>query len=249
MQTWVWLRQKMVVRSVRPIWGLAPNGSAWALVGLYRVGADMVRVHTSAILQAPAGLAAPDGFWLSQALTQAGRQQPTRRHRVAMGVDVPDLVRGELVCPAAVPQHAWPVEIQLEVAQALDLPPSEVSFDFHPETSDAAGAVHLRWVGCAKSRVSEYQSWSAGAGWQLVCVEPAMDASQRAAHALVGGLPSLLQQAPQDWQFRLEPMVAPVSKDDANLYEAREAMLLREVLTSPTGPRLVAAGLALKAWT
>ena len=249
MQALEWLRQKMAIRPVRPIWGLSPAGPAWALLGLYRVGADLARVHTSVILQAPKGPAVPDAFWLSQALTQTGRTQPARRHRVAMSVDVPDLVKGELACPADVPQDAWPAEIQLEVAQALDLPPSEVSFDFHPDTVGAAGLVRLLWAGCAKSKVSEYQGWSAGAGWQLACVEPAMDASQRAAHALVGGLSSLLQQAPQDWQFRLKPTVASVSEADASLYEAREAILLQEALASPMGPRLVAAGLALKAWT
>lgn len=76
-----------------------------------------------------------------------------------------------------------------------------------------------------------------------------MDASQRAAQALVGGLPSLLQQAPQDWQFRLNPIWASVASDDAPLYESRESLLLQEALTSPMGPRLVAAGLALKAWS
>ena len=249
MQALMWLRQRMAIRPLQPIWGLAPVGPAWALVGLSRVGTDLARVHTSAILQAPTGPAVSDGAWLSQALAQAGRAQRSRRHRVAMSVDVPDLVRGELPCPADLPREAWPAEIQLEVAQALDLPPSEVSFDFHAETAGAASVVRLRWAGCAKSKVSEYQGWSAGAGWQLVSVEPAMDASQRAAQALVGGLPSLLQQAPQDWQFRLNPMWASVASDDASLYEARESLLLQDALASPVGPRLVAAGLALKAWT
>ena len=71
------------------------------------------------------------------------------------------------------------------LAQALDLPPQEVSFDFHAETSGTTGALRLRWAGCAKSRVSEYQSWSADAGWRLVSVEPAMDALQRAARAML----------------------------------------------------------------
>ena len=135
MQALVWLRQRMAIRPVQPIWGLAPAGPAWALVGLSRVGTDLARVHTSAILQAPTGPAVPDGAWLSQALAQAGRAQRSRRHKVAMSVDVPDLVRGELSCPADLPKEAWPAEIQLEVAQALDLPPSEVSFDFHAETT------------------------------------------------------------------------------------------------------------------
>lgn len=248
MQALVWLRQRMAIRSVQPIWGLAAAGPAWALVGLSRVGADLARVHTSAILQAPAGPVLPDGAWLSRALAQAGRAQRSLRQRVAMSVDVPDLVRGELSCPSDVPKDAWSAEIQLEVAQALDLPLPEVSFDFHAETVGTASAVRLRWAGCAKSRVSEYQGWSAGAGWQLVSVEPAMDAAQRAAQVLVGGLSSLLRQAPQDWQFRLNPMLAEVSQDDTGLYEVRESLLLQEALASPVGPRLVAAGLALKAW-
>lgn len=249
MQALVRLRQKIAMRSVQAIWGLAPAGSAWALVGLSRVGANLARVHTSAILQAPSGSAWPDGAGLSQALAQAGRAQRSSGHRVAMSVDVPDLVKGELPCPAEVPKEAWPAEIQWEVSQALGLPPEEVSFDFHATPADASGAVRLQWAGCAKARVSEYQGWGAGAGWQLVSVEPAMDASLRAAQALVGGLPSLLQQAPQDWQFRLNPMWAPVSPDDDPLYEARETLLLQDALASPVGPRLVAAGLALKAWT
>jgi len=249
MQALVRLRQRMALRSVQPLWGLAPAGPVWVLVGLSRVGADLARVHTSAVLEAPAGLALPGASWLSPALAQAGRAQRSRRHRVAMSVDVPDLVWGEFSCPADLPKEGWPVEIQLEVAQALDLPPDEVSFDFHAAPGGAQGTLSLHWVGCPKAWVSECQGWSAGAGWQLVGVEPARDASLRAAHALVGGLSSLLQQAPQDWQFRLNPMVAPVFQDGVRLHEERESILLQEALTSPMGPRLVAAGLALKAWT
>lgn len=248
MQALVWLRQKMGIRSVRLAWGLAPAGSAWALVGLSRVSAELVRVHVSTILQAPADAVLLDSSWLSQALTEVGRAQRSGRHNVVMGMDAPDVVMGELKCPSDLPQDLWPAEVQLEVAQALDLPPDEVNFDFQAEICAVDSTMRFRWVGCAKSRMSEYQSWIGGASWCLTCVEPAVDASQRAAQALVGGLPSLLQQAPQDWQFRLGQARGPSQREVTSQLASRAVTWLDEAQASPVAPRLVAAGLALNAW-
>jgi hypothetical protein len=63
-----------------------------------------------------------------------------------------------------------------------------------------------------------------------------------------------LSQAPQDWQFRLDaPDGLPLSHETAqgHLYADSDAAIeeaLQQVMPTPGGPRLVAAGLALKAW-
>jgi hypothetical protein len=58
----------------------------------------------------------------------------------------------------------------------------------------------------------------------------------------------LLTQAPQDWQFDL-----PADHDLGQLQGLGRApvewdVLLKQALQSTAGPRLVASGLALKAW-
>jgi len=248
MQALKWFWPRIGARSVRLAWGLTPAGTSWALVGLARVSPGLARVHASTILQGPADAGLLDSSWLSPALAEMGRGRRLARHRLGMSMSAPDLVTGEFSGPANLSPDGWPAEVQLEVAQALGLPPQEVNFDFHSEPGNVDGGVRLRWAGCPRSRVSEYQRWSAGAGWQLVSVEPASDAAQRAANALVGGLPRLLQQAPQDWQFRLNLEREPMKSDGAGQQESRTAAGLLEALATPVGPRLVAAGLALKAW-
>ncbi|PUE34367.1 hypothetical protein B9Z52_05525 [Limnohabitans sp. Jir72] len=232
----------------RQAWGLAQDGPAWVLLGLTRQSADLCCVHTLNVLVPPQGISVIHASWLSQALVNAPRPKFGPRYRLAMSVPAHALAAGQMACPLDVPQQAWPSEVQLEVAQALSLPPEEVSFDFESEASGAGMAGQIRWVGCARSLVADYQNWIAAVqGWRLALVEPEMDAARRGAQALVGGLPSLLQQAPQDWQFRWGSKVLP-DLDGSSRDDVHWDGVLQEVLSAPVGARLVASGLALKAW-
>lgn len=243
MQALMRLWQKMGASSARQAWGLASDGPEWVLVGLSRAGDDLLKVQSTKLLQAQAGESA-----LRQALLEAGPRKLGWPQKVAMSLDVPDLVTGRLSCPVEVPEEAWPAEVQLEVAQALNLPPDEVNFDFEAEAMVAGWVRHIRWAGCAKARVAEFQKWIAHAGWQLRSVEPALDAAERASKMLVGGLPSLMQQAPQDWQFRLSYGRSDQAVDAPGLFALDQQGALDELLASTVGPRLVACGLALKVW-
>ncbi|MGV0961507.1 MAG: hypothetical protein ACOYB1_16910 [Limnohabitans sp.] len=250
MPTWLRLWQKMGVRWARQVWGLAPDGQAWALVALSRDGADLWRVHTTQSLKPPEGVPVTDASWLSQALADGQQFKRWSRHRVNMGLSAPNLATGQMVCPASVPLQAWPAEVQLEVAQALNLPAEAVSFDFVAQALGVGPAHHIHWVGCARALIQDYQHWIGAAKfWRLTGVEPEWHAARRAAQALLGGLPSLLQQAPQDWQFRWGRDNAWDGLNDEGMPNAQWESALRDALASPAGPRLVAAGLALKAWT
>lgn len=247
-QAWVRLWQKMGIRSVRQAWGLAPDERSWALVCLSRAGPDLVRVHTSTLLRPPSA-DIDEAPWLSEALQDAHRGVGRGRHPLAMAVAAANAASGSLACPVEWAEEVWSAEVQLEVAKALNLPTDEVNFDFQLDAGDSGPIRRLRWVGCAKSLINDYQHWTSEAGWHLSRVEPVWAAAERAARALVGGLPSLLRQAPQDWQFRLHPRLEPHALTPEVAFDGRQDAQLQEALASAAGPRLVAAGLALKAWT
>jgi hypothetical protein len=240
MKVWGRLWQKMGIRAAGQAWGLAPDGQGWSLVGLSRYSADLWQVHTTMSLKSPAGVPVIDPSWLSDALTDVPRSKGFARHWLNMGVSTRDLVTGWMACPVQWHQEAWPAEVQLEVAQALNLSPDEVNFDFVVEAL-GVGVVHqIHWVGCARAMILAYQDWiKVAKPWRLMGVEPELHAARRAVRALKGGLPSLLQQAPQDWQFRL---------DAEGMADVHDSRVLKDVMASPAGPRLVASGLALKAW-
>ena len=106
----------------------------------------------------------------------------------------------------------------------------------------------VRWMGCAQSHLIRFKSCTRAAGWRLATVVSETQAAERAVRALQGGVASLLTQPPQDWLFRLnngnhsEQTYMPIEPDGV-IQEAA-----RQVLATPTGSRLVASGLALKAW-
>lgn len=248
MQSWSqWWRQ-LGHGQTRQAWGLAPRGGAWDLVGLKRHGPDLVKVHTSLSLQVPAHGPAQDLHWLSESLRQAGRHRGGARHRLNMALPAEHVLAGTLEFPAELADDDRVAEVQLEVAQALDLSPDQVSFDFSadPQTDGVVQRVH--WVGCAQAQLTAFKNCTRAAGWRLASVEPQAQAAQRGVRALQGGVASLWTQPPQDWQFRIlgdEPdaMGLTPGEPDAVIEEAIE-----HALSTPSGPRLVACGLALKAW-
>jgi hypothetical protein len=65
---------------------------------------------------------------------------------------------------------------------------------------------------------------------------------------LKGGLDSLLTQAPQDWQFDLTLDQELGQRQGLGRAPVGWDVLLKQALQSNAGPRLVASGLALKAW-
>lgn len=232
--------------TARQAWGLAPLGMAWTLVGLARHSRALAKVHTSVALQATDESPGGHLIWLSQALRQHARARGGRRHRLSMAFPVSDLREGFIDFPAQLSPEEWPFEVQLEVSQALHVSPDAVNFDFAPEPSTDVLVHRVHWMGCLQQHIAQFKDCTRAAGWRLLSVESQTQAAERGVRALQGGMASLLTQAPQDWQFHLnatgnrtDSAIAP----DEVVHET-----LRQVLNSPTGARLVASGLALRAW-
>lgn len=245
-----WWR-RWVRGSARHAWGLAPQAGAWALVGLTQQNPHLARVHALAFLQAPVDQDATDPSWLSPHLRQNG-QASGRSHRLNMALPAVQLQEGHIDFPADFPQEDWPYEVQLEVAQALQLPPEAVNFDFEPAPSTGGLVQRVHWIGCAQALMTDFKSCTRAAGWRLAAVESETQAARRGLLALQGGVASLLTQPSQDWQFRLNHLgglARPFAEADVPV-DSHEAIedALRQVLTTPAGPRLVASGLALRAW-
>ena len=241
--------------SVRHAWGLAPQGDgAWVLGGLSRPIYHLAKVQILVALPAPPDLEAGDLSGLSQQLRQHGRSGGRARHRLNLALPLAHLQEGVIDFPADLPEEDWRYEVQLEVAQALQLEPDAVNFDFEPAPLTDGLVQRVHWMGCAQARMAAFKSCTRAAGWRLAAVESELQAAHRGARALRGGVASLMTQAPQDWQFRLDapgegPALSEPTQDrvladsDAAIEEA-----VRQVMSTPGGPRLVAAGLALKAW-
>ena len=107
--------------------------------------------------------------------------------------------------------------------------------------------VCIGW-GCDQARILAIRDSVRMAGWQLDSVEPAKHAAHRAVCHLKGGLDSLLTQAPQDWQFDVTANPAPGQNPLSDEFDLASEQVVKQALQSSAGPRLVASGLALKAW-
>jgi hypothetical protein len=168
------------------------------------------------------------------------------RQRVSVGLAEDEVIAGVLELPAQLPRDDWAAEVQLEAAQLLGLAPDEVNFDFQPDPVSEGLLSRVHWVGCDQARILALRDGVRSAGWRLDSVEPALHAAQRAACHLKGGLESLLTQAPQDWQFDLS--LHPGQLQPLAGVDVGPDRVLQQALHSAAGPRLVASGLALKAW-
>ena len=125
---------------------------------------------------------------------------------------------------------------------------------------DALG--HIRDVGAiplllkvidmgTEAQMAVFKNCVRAAGWRLAAVEIEQQAAQRGVRALKGGSASLLTQAPQDWQFQLDRVASRPPYEPAEPSEESDdtiAQALEQIMRTPGGARLVAAGLALKAW-
>lgn len=243
MPSWSRFWQRVAHRPVRQAWGLAGDGAGWALVGLSWHKAAGIRVHTTEKIS-PGGNDL-EGAGFGNGLRQLGARS---RQPISVGLAEDEVIAGVLELPAQLPRDDWAGEVQLEVAQLLGLAPDEVNFDFQPDPVSDGLLTRVQWVGCEQARIRTLRDGVRTAGWRLDSVEPASHAAHRAVCHLKGGLDSLLTQAPQDWQFDLTPHAdlghrLPWAGPD--LGPDRGVM---QALQSAAGPRLVASGLALKAW-
>lgn len=242
MPSWSRFWQRVANRPVRQAWGLASDGTGWALVGLSRHKTAGVRVDTTEKIATANGLQGA-GFGLG--LSQLGVRS---RQRVSVGLAEDEVIAGVLVLPAQLPRDDWAGEVQLEVAQLLGLAPDEVNFDFQPDPVSDGLLSRVHWVGCDQARILAIRDSVRMAGWQLDSVEPAKHAAHRAVCHLKGGIDSLLTQAPQDWQFDVTASEDPGQNPLSGEFDVAADRVLKQALQSTAGPRLVASGLALKAW-
>lgn len=245
MQAWSRFLRGVVGRPVRQAWGLAANGPTWSLVGLSLQTPDLVRVHTTRQLLC-ADRFSSEG--LGAQLREVGMTRGRSRHRVSMALEADQLVSGVLEFPAQMPHDDWVTEVQLEVSQMIGKAPDEVNFDFHPEARSDGAVQRVHWVGCSQSQIDDFKSCARFAGWQLDSVEPAVHAAQRAASSLQGGLVSLLTQPTQDWQFGLDRIRGASEPEPFHPLAFMSDPALQQAMKSEAGSRLVASGLALKAW-
>jgi hypothetical protein len=170
------------------------------------------------------------------------------RQRVSVALAADKVMAGVLELPAELPSDHWVSEVQLEVAQVMGLAPDEVNFDFKAEPQGEGLLTRSHWVGCDQVHILALRDAVRTAGWQIGSVEPAWSAAHRAVSHLKGGLDSLLTQAPQDWQFDLTLDEDLGQRQGLGGAHAASDLLLTQALQSAAGPRLVASGLALKAW-
>ena len=243
MPSWSRFWQHVAHRPVRQAWGLACDGAGWVLVGLSWHKTAGVRVH--ALEKIAPNDSAQEGAGFGLGLRQVTVRS---RQRVSVGLAEDEVIAGVLELPAQLPRDDWAAEVQLEAAQLLGLAPDQVNFDFQPDPVSEGLLSRVHWVGCDQARIRALRDGVRLAGWQLESVEPALHAAQRAACHLKGGVDSLLTQAPQDWQFDLTPSSAFGPRLPSAGGDMGSDWAVMQALQSAAGPRLVASGLALKAW-
>jgi hypothetical protein len=246
MQAWSRFWQQMVNRAVRQAWGLAQDGDDWVLVGLAPLRSGGVRVQ--AIQRVLNGATVPEDGDFGEGLAQLDTRSFPAGRRLSVALQAEDMVTGVLELPAHLPSEDWAAEVQTEVSQWLGLRPEEVSFDFQPDPVTEGLLSRVHWVGCDLALIRTLKNSTRSAGWQLHSVEPAWHAAQRAASQLKGGLASLLTQSPLDWQFDWPKLPQTQYGSVVEPGELGPSSELRQAMLSAAGPRLVASGLALKAW-
>jgi hypothetical protein len=243
MPSWSRLWRQIVGRPARQSWGLACDGQGWALVALsWHKSADVRVCVAEKIEPADDDLT---GVGFGNGLRQQGMRA---RQSISVALAENEVIAGVLELPAQLPRDDWASEVQLEVSQLLGLAPDEVNYDFRSDPVSEGLLSRVHWVGCNQARIRALRDGVRMAGWRLDSVEPAWHAAQRAACHMKGGLDSLLTQAPQDWQFDLSSPAHLSHRQPSTGFDVGPDRVLQQALQSAAGPRLVASGLALKAW-
>lgn len=243
MPFWSRFCQQVFSRPVRVAWGLASDGQGWALVGLSFHKTGCVRVQVLEKIT-PTGSNLERGEF-GHGLEQWGSRS---RQKISVALAENEMIAGVLELPAQLSRDDWAAEVQLEVAQLLGLAPNDVNFDFQPDPVSHGLLSRVHWVGCDQARILALRDGVRSAGWRLDSVEPAWHAAYRAARHIKGGLDSLLTQSPQDWQFDLTPNLSLGQNLPTSEFDEGSDRVLKQAFQSAAGPRLVASGLALKAW-
>jgi Tfp pilus assembly PilM family ATPase len=171
------------------------------------------------------------------------------RPRLNMGLPMDQMVSGVLAISAALEPSDWEADVQVEAARTLGLGPQEICFDWQVAPLSDGEVTQVHWVACRQDAVHLFKQFVRRAGGQLASVEPVQHAAQRAASCLSGGMSVLLTRPVQDWQFDLALLPDTQVNGAAMVSSLSFDSALREALQTTAGPRLVAAGLALKAWT
>lgn len=244
-----WHRRRL--GAVRHAWGMAPHEGTWVLAGLIRQSATLVQVHTLSTWAPPAESDRGELTGLSQHLRQHRRMRGGAHQRLNMAMPSAFVLEGFMDFPLDRPEEDWLDEVHLEVAHAFQLAPDEVNFDFEATQVTDGLVRRVRWVGCAQAHMTAFKNCTRAAGWRLAAVEIEHQAAYRAVRALRGGADSLLTQAPQDWQFHLSLLSETLADERPDAVEASEEAIeqaVAQMMHTPGGSRLVAAGLALKAW-
>lgn len=247
MQPLSWIQRKIGQRPAPQAWGLSMGREGCCLVELGRDASRFLGVLR--VEHLPGALDDPGPAGVSQGLRQCAKSQGLFRAspRVHVGMAMAQVVHGTLLVPVGLGPAEREAEVQLEAARSLNLEPEHISFDWQASALSDDTGVPLHWMACPQSAIDVFSQCVRRSGWRLASVEPELQAAQRAADCLCGGLSSVLTRPVQDWQFD------PAMGADSGLAEAAHARAvepaLRDALQTPAGPRLVATGLALKAWT
>lgn len=248
MQLVSWIQRCFRQRSAAQAWGLSPGQQGWLLVGLGREASRFLGVHSVQHLPGDLDDFGPAG--VSQGLRQCGISRGALRasHRVHVGMAMDQVASGVLVIPAGLTPSEREAEVQLEAARKLNLEPEHISFDWQASPWSDGVLDQLQWVACPKNAIDVLNRCVRRSGGQLGSVEPVLQAARRAAACLSGGLSTVLTCPVQDWQF--DPALVADSAEAAGGIASASAFdqALDEAMLTPVGPRLVATGLALKAW-
>lgn len=137
-------------------------------------------------------------------------------------------VQGQALWPAHWDEDEVAAQVQVEAAAALRLTPQALSYDFVPGPQQDA-LQSWQWAACAQLQLRPVRQAFRALRMQLVAVEPAETAAQRAWAHLVEAQSALWSLAVTDWHF------APEARADGPAMPGH----------APAHAPLVACGLAL----
>lgn len=199
-----------------------------ALVRLDRMQDRRLRVMDLVLLDGP-----------STAMQETLQAQRPLDRRCAMALPESVCASGQLPWTVQTSEELLDADILLEAAQALQLPPNAIAYDFAIDR----GAACCHWAAAPLDTLAQWRRVLRAAGLRLQAVEPQEQAARRALALIEGEGAALWRQAPQDWRFRMRedgPGDPPARLDMLSLRADPRVM--------DVWPQLVACGLALRCW-